>query len=291
MQQQLWQIVESLRQTALVMIPRLLVGLAVAIVLVVLAKVVELLLRAILVRIRLDALLEQAGFDKALHRLGLRQSLNLVLPRMVYFLLLLLFARTAADAFGLVAISQAIASLFGYLPKVIAAVLLLVGSAVSQFAGQTVRRAAEESGIEFAGPLGSLTSGFILFVVAIMAIGQLEFDTDMVRIVTVCVLSGFALAFGLSIGMGTRDITRSVMAGFYARKVFSPGDRLEVRGQRGVLKAITTTQTSSNRTITSSRWPTASSWTMRSASRRAQRTSLQRVPDPTARAKHAPARA
>ncbi|HQZ39937.1 MAG TPA: mechanosensitive ion channel [Vicinamibacterales bacterium] len=244
MQQQLWQVVESLRQTALVMIPRLLVGLAVAIALVLLAKVVELLLRAILVRIRLDALLEQAGFDKALHRLGLRQSLNLVLPRMVYFLLLLLFARTTADAFGLVAISQAIASLFGYLPKVIAAVLLLlVGSAVSQVAGQMVRRAAEESGIEFAGPLGSLTPGFILFVVAIMAIGQLEFDTDMVRIVTVCVLSGFALAFGLSIGMGTRDITRSVMAGFYARKVFSPGDRLEVRGQRGVLKAITTTQT------------------------------------------------
>jgi len=64
-----------------------------------------------------------------------------------------------------------------------------------------------------------------------------------VRIVTICVLSGFALAFGLSIGLGTRDITRNVMAGFYARRVFNPGDSLEVRGQRGVLKAITTTQT------------------------------------------------
>ncbi|MDH4065239.1 MAG: mechanosensitive ion channel [Acidobacteriota bacterium] len=244
MQQQIWQIIDSLRQTVVDLAPRVIVGLVVFVVLVAVAKLTEVVLRALLVRIRVDALLEHVGVDKALHRLGIRQSLNVVLPRMAYFLLLLLFARTAADAFGLDAISQAIASLFSYLPNVIAAVLLIVvGSSVSQFAGQTVRRAAEESGIEFAGPLGSLTSGFILFVVAIMAIGQLEFDTEMVRIVTICVLSGFALAFGLSIGLGTRDITRNVMAGFYARRVFNPGDSLEVRGQRGVLKAITTTQT------------------------------------------------
>jgi small-conductance mechanosensitive channel len=175
---------------------------------------------------------------------GIRQSLNLVLPRLAYFLLLFLFARTASDAFGLTAISEAIASMFAYLPNVVAAVLLVVvGSSVSQFAGRTVTQAAEDSGIEFARSLGSLVSGLILFIVGVMAIGQLKFDTDMVRIVTVCALSGFALAFGLSFGLGTRDITRNIIAGFYARKIFRPGDPLEVRGERGVLKAITATQT------------------------------------------------
>jgi small-conductance mechanosensitive channel len=76
-----------------------------------------------------------------------------------------------------------------------------------------------------------------------MAIGQLRFDTDMVRIVTICTLSGLALAFGISIGFGTRDITRNVLAGFYARKIFRPGDPIEIRGHRGVLRAITATQT------------------------------------------------
>jgi small-conductance mechanosensitive channel len=114
---------------------------------------------------------------------------------------------------------------------------------VSQFAGRTVTQAAEESGIEFARSLGSLVAGLILFIVGIMAISQLRIDTDMVRIVTICILSGLALAFGLSIGLGTRDITRNVLAGFYARKVFRPGDPLEIKGDRGVLKAITATQT------------------------------------------------
>ena len=241
---QMQQVLDDLVRTTVEATPRVLAGVLTFLVLLVVAKVAERVLRTVLTRLRFDGLLEQVGVDKLLQRIGLRQSLNTVLPRLAYYLLLLLFVRTAADAFGLPAISQAIAALFGYLPKVIAAVLLLVvGSSVSQFAGDTVRRASEESGIEFARTLGSLTAGFILFVVGIMAIGQLEFDTEMVRIVTVCVLGGFALAFALSIGLGTRDITRNVLAGFYARKVFAPGDPIEVRGHRGVLRAITPTQT------------------------------------------------
>lgn len=244
MLEQLIQSLRDLQLTVATAIPRILVGLVVLVVLVAAAKVVERVLRALLVRLRFDSLLEQAGVDKVLHRLGIRQSLNLVVPRLTYFLLLFLFARTAADAFGLTAISEAIASLFAYLPNVLAAVLLVVvGTSVNQFAGRTVTQAAEESGIEFAHPLGSLVSGLILFVVGIMAIAQLRFDTDMVRIVTICTLSGLALAFGISVGLGTRDITRNVLAGFYARKIFRPGDAIEIRGQRGVLRAITATQT------------------------------------------------
>jgi hypothetical protein len=244
MQQQLLQIGRDLQQTLVNGIPRVLLAIVVIVAMFLAAKFVEWLLRALLVRIRFDSLLEQAGLDKILQRLGIRQSLNHVIPRLGYFLLLVLFARTAADAFGLIAISDAIASMFAYLPNMIAAVLLVVvGTSVSQFVGATVTRAAEDSGIEFARPLGNVVSGLILFVVGVMAIGQLRFDTEMVRIVTICVLSGLALAFGLSVGLGTRDVTRNILAGFYARQLFRPGDPLEVRGQRGVLRAIAATQT------------------------------------------------
>jgi len=244
MQQQLLDSFRDLQATVVTAVPRILVGVVLLVILVLVAKLVERVLRAVLVRLRFDSLLEQAGVDTVMHRLGVRHSLNLVLPRLAYFLLLFLFARTAADALGLTAVSEAIASLFAYLPNVVAAVLLLVvGTSVSQFAGRTVTQAAEESGIEFARQLGGLVSGLILFIVGVMAIGQLRFDTEMVRIVTVCTLSGIALAFGVSVGLGTRDITRNVLAGFYARKIFRPGDPIEVRGQRGLLRAITATQT------------------------------------------------
>lgn len=243
-QEQLRVVIDTLQRALLDVLPRVATGLAIVIALVLVARLSERLLRSILRKIQFDTLLKSAGVDRMLHRLGVRQSPTLVIPRFAYYLLLLFFAQIGADVLGLTAVSQAISSLFGYLPNVMAATLILgIGTSVAQFAGRAVAQAAEESGIDFAKSLGSIVSGLIMFVVAIMAIAQLRIDTDMVRIFTICLLSGFALAFGLSFGLGTRDVTRNILAGFYARKLFQPGDAVEIRGHRGVIKGITATQT------------------------------------------------
>jgi hypothetical protein len=224
--------------------PKVVIGILLVVVGLAVAKLVEVVLRMILVRVRFDSLVEKAGVDKALQRIGLRQQLNLFIPRLVYFLVVFLLAKTATDALGLVAISNAIGAFFSYLPNIVAALLLLIlGSTVGQFAGQMVTQSAESSGLDFAGSLGKLVSGLILFVVAMMAIAQLKIDTDMVRIVTSFILGGAAIAFGLSFGLGTRDVIRNMVAGFYARKFLEVGKTLEVAGQRGVLRAITATHT------------------------------------------------
>ncbi len=222
--------------------PKVAVGIVLIILGLVVAKLVEIVLRMLLVRVRFDSLMERAGIDKALQRIGLRQQLNVFIPRLIYFLVIFLLAKTASDALGLVAISNAIGAFFSYLPNIVAALLLLIlGSTVGQFAGQMVTQAAESSGIDFAPSLGKLVSGLILFVVAMMAIAQLKIDTEMVRIVTSFILGGGALAFGLSFGLGTRDVVRNIVAGFYARKFLAVGKRLEIAGQSGVLTAITAT--------------------------------------------------
>ncbi len=241
---QLLAIYNNLVTTIVNAVPGILTGLAIIVAMLVVAKLVEKILRAVLVRIRFDALLEQSGVDKTLHRIGLRQSLNHAIPRLVYFLLLVLFARTAADVLGLQAISEAFASFFAYLPNIVAAVLLIiVGTAASGFAGEVVTRAAEEAGIDFGRSLGAVVSALILFIVGVMAITQLQVDTEMVRLVTSYALAGGAIAFGLSFGLGSREVTRNILAGFYVRKVFRVGETIEVGGQSGTLLGITPTQT------------------------------------------------
>jgi hypothetical protein len=242
--EQLVAIYHNAVATGISAIPNVVTGLVVIAAMVVAAKVLERVLRTLLVRLRFDALLQQAGVDKTLHRVGLRESINVVLPRLLYFLLLCLIARIGADLLGLQAVSDAFVAFFGFLPNIVAAVLLLVvGSAASQFAGQTVAEAARESNIDFARSLGNLVSALILFVIGIMALAQLRIDTEIIRIVTICSLSGLALAFGLSFGLGTRAITRDIMAGFYVRRLLKPGDLVDVDGHRGTLRAITSTQT------------------------------------------------
>ncbi len=242
--QQLLMTYQGVVESLIAWTPTVLLAVVLFISALVVAKVVERILRSVMTRLRFDTMIEKVGIDQAIQKLGMRESINVVVPRIVYYLLLFLFAKTAADSLGLAAISAAIGSFMAYLPNIVAALLILIlGSAAAQFAGRAVAEAAGNSGIEFASSLGGMVSGLLLFVLGIMAISQLQIDTEIIRVVTTAVLAGMALAFGLSFGLGSRDITRNILAGFYARKTFELGKELEVRGERGELKSITPTQT------------------------------------------------
>ncbi len=69
-----------------------------------------------------------------------------------------------------------------------------------------------------------------------MAIAQLKGDTEMLRLVTAIVLAAGALAFGISFGLGARNIVRNILAGFCARKFLQVGKPVEVIGQQGILQ-------------------------------------------------------
>jgi small-conductance mechanosensitive channel len=225
-------------------IPKVAVGILLIIGGWVLAKGIEFVLRAMLIRVHFDTLMEKAGVTNALRRTGLRQQLSLLLPKVAYFLIVVLVAKIASDVIGLVAVSSAIGAFFSYLPNVLAAfVLLILATAAGQFAGQMVTRAAESSGIDSAPALGKLVSALIIFLVAMMAIGQLKIDTEMVRIVTAFVLGAAALGFGLAFGLGTWEVVRNIVTGFYMRKLLAIGNSLTVGGQSGTLTAITPTHT------------------------------------------------
>ncbi len=242
--EQLWTAYRDLVEMVTRGLPRAVAGLLVVIGLVLLAKVLARLAAVVARRLRVDALSDTLGLTPMLARIGVVERASVWLPRVIYFALLMLFAQTAATVLGLTPIADSIRAFFGYLPNVVAAIaVLLGGTAASDFAGRAVRRAAENSGIDMAGTLGGVASALVLFVAGIMALAQLEIDTDMIRVVTICALSGIALAFGLSLGLGSRDVTRSMIAGFYARKLLRPGDTVTVGEHTGTLVMITPTQT------------------------------------------------
>ena len=243
-QEQLLQILQQLRGATVAYVPRVVAGLLLLLVALVVASVLERALRVILARLKFDNLIQRSGVDEGLHRLGIRHSLNDVLPRLFYFVLMFLFAREAAEVMGLTAVSEAIGRLVQYLPNIVAAFLLLLrGGATAQVAGRGVEELCRGAGLESAGFLGRLTTGLLIFVLVVMALSQLEVETVLVRQLSVLLLGGGVLAVALSFGLGTRDVTRSIIAGFYARQVFDIGEEVEVNGHRGTLEAITATQT------------------------------------------------
>jgi small-conductance mechanosensitive channel len=242
MERKLLEAFAGLGNSIVHVIPKVGAGILLIIIGLVVAKAVEIALRTMLVRMRLDRLTEKNGVAKVLRRIGMHEQLNLLIPKVAYFLVIFLFVKTVSDALGLVAISNAIGAFFAYLPNIVAAVLLVIlGTTLGQFAGHMVTEAARNSGIDSAPALGKLTSTLIVFIVAMMAIAQLKIDTGMIRIVSSFVLGAGALAFGLAFGLGTREIVRNIITGFYARKLLAVGKSLEIAGQIGILTAITAT--------------------------------------------------
>lgn len=224
-------------------IPRVIAALVLIAVAFGVAAIVERVLRVTLVRMRFDALLRRAGVDQWLQRVGIRQPMNDFLPRVTYFVLLFLFARSAAELLGLTAVASAIGGALVLLPRVLVALaILLIGGALAAFVGNAVREVAQNLGVEFASSLGSAISVVTMVVLVMMSLDQVGIDTGFIRLVVGIAFAGGALAAALSLGLGTRDATRNIIAGFYARRTFRIGAELEIRGERGMLVAFTPTQ-------------------------------------------------
>ncbi|MEM9408737.1 MAG: mechanosensitive ion channel domain-containing protein [Acidobacteriota bacterium] len=239
---------------AVAAMPKVAIGLVLLIVAFAVAKIVEWMCRAVLRRTHFDEGMKRLGVDTTLGRLGLTRPLSEVVPKLLYYLLLILFLRTMAEALELKPISDAIGGFLGYVPNMVSAFLIvLIGSTVGQLAAGAVGSAAENAGLEFGDGLGRFLSGLILLLSLLMAVGQLNIDTEIVRTVATCLFAGLALAFALSFGLGSRDVARNLLAGFYVRQVFRPGDTVEIEGARGTLSTVTPTLTvldSSGTTVT-----------------------------------------
>lgn len=198
---------------------------------------------ALLRRVHFAQMISRVGVDQSLERVGVSASPESLLARVTFWSILVLFARAVADVLELEAISEAIANALGFVPNVAAAVLILVvGSVLARIAGRTVRAAAENQQLQFAAAMGSATSAFVLFVLATMAVAQLRVDTQMIQLTAAAVLAGLALGFGLAFGLGSREVFRGVLAGFYARQLLRVGEEIEIGGSRGTLVSITPTQ-------------------------------------------------
>lgn len=232
-------VLESLTGSFAGFLPKFLTGLGVFLVGFILAKVAAKAIKTAFAKFKLNDLLERVGLTDSLRKMGLQGAPGDLLSRLAYYLILALFIQSAAQSVGLVAVSDAITAFFAYLPNLLAAVIvLMIGLLIAQFAGGAVTRSARDSGVEFAPILGRIVSGLIIFVVGLMAVTELQIDTAVISSVVLVLLAGCALALALSFGLGSREITRNLVAGFYARKLFSPGEKIEIQGRQGILAGI-----------------------------------------------------
>jgi hypothetical protein len=121
----------------------------------------------------------------------------------------------AISTLGIQALTNAVASVVGYLPNVVAAILiLLVAVAVAGAVGAVAARLA--GGTMLAKLVQTIVPTLVITIAMFMALVQLKIATQIVIATYVLVLGAIALGFALAFGLGGRDVAGRMLESAYA---------------------------------------------------------------------------
>lgn len=152
--------------------------------------------------------LEKVGFDKAVERGGIKKALaksdydaSDILGKVVFYALFLIVLQLAFGVFGENPVSDLLEGVIAYLPKVIAAILIIVvGAAIAAAAKDLIEGAL--GGLPSAKTIANGVSIAILVVVVFAALDQLEIAPDIVSGLFYAVLAIVVGSAVIAIGGG-----------------------------------------------------------------------------------------
>ena len=175
-----------------------------------LAWVVRVLLRRSLRGIDFDSRLDQWGFSWVADW-SPSKSPTLLVARLASWTILFLGILAGASALDAELTSQLAYRLFGYLPNVLAAILVLgVGAFLARFLARGVLISAVNMQIHSARLLSLGIKWLVLVLAGAMALEHLGIGGQIVRLSFAILFGGIVLALALAVGLGSKEmISRS----------------------------------------------------------------------------------
>jgi hypothetical protein len=202
-------IVEPIRQMLtkiLAYLPILLGALIILIVGWIVAKVIRRLVNWLLTTIRFDTMADKAGVSDILSKGDLKITAGEVVSGLVYWLVIIMVLVMTVNALGLPNTSDVLASLFAYIPNVIAALLVLVVAMfLASFVSGIVRIAAGNAKLPKPELLAGISRWAIIIFALTIALAQLGIATLLVTTTFNIILGGIVLALALAFGLGGKD--------------------------------------------------------------------------------------
>ena len=187
-------------------LPTLLGALIILIVGWIVAKAIKRMVDWLLKAVRFDTLADKAGISEILRKGDLKISAREVVSGIVYWLVVIMVLVMAVDALGLPKASDVLASLFAYVPKVIAALLVLVVAMfLASFVSGIVHTAAGNANLPKPEIFAGISRWAIIIFAVTISLEQLGIAPLLVTATFNIILGGICLALALAFGLGGKD--------------------------------------------------------------------------------------
>ena len=194
-------------------LPNLLAALLILLVGWAVARFVRLVVFRALLAVRFDTASERAGIDDILTRADISQSSAELVATLVYWLTNLLVLMTAVNVLGLTSVSDLLNQILLYVPKVIAAVVVLIlGLFFANFLSGVIKTAAANADVREAELFGNVARYAVIVFTGAIALQELGIGAELVRSAFNIVFGAVALALALAFGLGSKEIARDWLA-------------------------------------------------------------------------------
>lgn len=238
--------VMQVAETFFAFLPSVLGSLALVVVGWLLARVLRSVSRKVVVhlleRIARQRVARTNAIDSRVQQTQAYRSAPNIVGGIVYFMVLIFFLAAAIEALGLPTISNVLSLVTGYLPRVLAAaIIVLIGLWAGDFVNTILNRTSGVRDLGYASVIGRALQVVIGIVFFIIAVGQLGIDSS-ILIITLSIV--FAATFGaaaLAFGLGARTTVGNIIAARYVRRGYRIGDTVRVGDVEGQVSEITET--------------------------------------------------
>ncbi len=215
MQYQIDIFMDSLNQFWLQMVnfvPKLLAVIVIIFVGWLVAKLVRSAVKRILTITQFDKFAQKSGLEAFMNSGNYNLTMSGIISQVMYWLVILLFIITGANALEMTQVATLLQQLAGYLPRIIVAILVVVfGTLLARFVNRLVF--AWLHSIKFPHALAVSTSteyGIQIFSVFV-ALEQLGIGMQLIYSLFVIVFGAFFLALAIAFGLGGKDWAAKVI--------------------------------------------------------------------------------
>src|ERR671917_2474495 len=212
MMQQIQDSLLNVLNTFLSYIPQLIGAIVILIIGFLVARALQAVVSRVLQSIGFNQWMERGGIKQFFDQAQTRETPASVLGKLVFWFVFIIALVMAADALGIPQVSAVLAQLVAYIPRIIAAILILILAALLANFLSSLVRGATASDI-----LASIARYAIIVYAVFAAITQLGIAVELTAPTFLIVLGAVALAAAIAFGIGGREVARDLIERAYNR--------------------------------------------------------------------------
>ena len=182
----------------------------------VLAKVAQRSVARLMRRLHLNDIMRRFGVQSAMDSAAAHFNPSRIIAHLAFWIVMFTAMLIAAAALGIESLGPIFTELVGYVPSVIAAIVIVIlGIVLGDFVGGLIM--ASTHSLHGGPTLARAGKGGVVLLAVFMALQELGVATNIVTTAFAILFGAVALAAALSFGLGNRDLAGEITREWYQR--------------------------------------------------------------------------